>query len=145
MSIEFLLVICPDACPVRADGNGVGFTNHTLILPSDEYTITVDAQGCTPESVDVVLSGTSLIRPCVVVFTRAAATLAAPAPAPVPVPVPVPASAPVVAAKPVAVPSPVPPPLNPPVTPPVLPAAAAVKAAAKNAVTKPAATPPKKA
>lgn len=79
MSIEYLLVICPDNCPVRADGNGVGFTNHTLILPADEYTITVDTQGCTPASVDVVLSGSSLVKPCVVVFSRPGAAAGPPA------------------------------------------------------------------
>ena len=72
MSIEYLLVSCPDECAVRADGNAVGFTNHTLILPADEYIITIDGPGYSPASVDVVLSGTSLVRPYVVTFTRAA-------------------------------------------------------------------------
>ena len=69
MSIEYLLVVHPDECPVRADGAGVGFTNHVLLLPADEYTITVDAAAPTvPTSRDIVLSGTSLVRPMVVSF-----------------------------------------------------------------------------
>ncbi|WP_141288289.1 hypothetical protein [Ideonella azotifigens] len=139
MSIEYMLVICPDQCPVRADGNGVGFTNHTLLLPSDEYTVTVDTQGCVPESVDVVLSGTSLMRPCVVIFTRAPATLAAPLPAPLPVskpasvpapsPVPPPTPAPALAAKSAPVPTPAP--------KPAAPAVATAKPAVKTASTAP--------
>jgi len=57
---------------VRADGNAVGFTNHMLMLPADEYTISIDGTGYSPASVDVVLSGTSLMRPYVVAFTRTA-------------------------------------------------------------------------
>ena len=72
MSIEYLLVTCPDERPVRADGNGVGFTNHMLMLPADEYTITIDGTGYIPTSMDIVLSGTSLVRPYIVAFTRAA-------------------------------------------------------------------------
>lgn len=68
MSIEYLLVVCPTECAVMADGNGVGFTNHVLMLPADEYTITVDAPGTLPASLDVVLSGTSIVRPKVVSF-----------------------------------------------------------------------------
>ncbi len=69
MSIEYLLVTYPGECAVRADGNGVGFTNHVLMLPADEYTITIDAPAPTvPTSQDVVLAGTSIMRPKVVSF-----------------------------------------------------------------------------
>lgn len=74
MSIEFLLVSYPGERAVQADGAGVGFTNHTLMLPADEYTITLGGDGYQPPSLDVVLSGTSLVRPMVVSF--APATLA---------------------------------------------------------------------
>jgi hypothetical protein len=70
VSIEFLLVTYPADVAVRADGNGVGFTNHVLMLPSDEYVVTVDDPAAKPPNQDVVLSGTSLVKPMVVAFTR---------------------------------------------------------------------------
>jgi hypothetical protein len=73
MAIQYLLVTYPEQRAVLADGNGVGFTNHTLMLPADEYVITLDGQGYQPASSDVVLSGTSIVKPCVVAFTPTAA------------------------------------------------------------------------
>ena len=46
MAIEYLLVTFPEQRAVLADGNGVGFTNHTLMLPT----------------------GTSLVNPMVICF-----------------------------------------------------------------------------
>jgi hypothetical protein len=42
MAIQYLLVTYPEQRAVLADGTGVGFTNHTLMLPADEYVITLD-------------------------------------------------------------------------------------------------------
>ena len=69
MAVEFMLVTYPDQRAVLADGTPVGFANHTLMLPSDEYLITLEGAGYEPPSQDVVLSGTSLVKPKVVVFT----------------------------------------------------------------------------
>jgi hypothetical protein len=68
MSIEYLLVTFKDQRSVLVDGDGVGVTNHTLMLPSDEYTVTLDGTGYSPMSQDVVLAGTSLVRPKVIAF-----------------------------------------------------------------------------
>jgi hypothetical protein len=72
MAIQYLLVIFPDQRVVLADEEGVGFTNHTLMLPADEYTITLGGEGYQPATQDVVLSGTSIVKPKVIVFTSTA-------------------------------------------------------------------------
>src|SRR5438105_4374360 len=69
MAIEYLLVTYPDQRSVLADGAAVGITNHTLMLPSDEYVITLDGSGYKPASQDIVLSGTSIVKPMVIAFT----------------------------------------------------------------------------
>jgi hypothetical protein len=69
MSIEFMLVTYTEARTVYADGDQVGVTNHTLMLPANEYTITLEGSGYAPQSQDVVLAGTAAVRPKVVVFT----------------------------------------------------------------------------
>jgi hypothetical protein len=69
MAIEYLLVTYPEQRAVLADGNGVGFTNHILMLPTDEYLITLDGSGYQPPSQDIALSGTSLVKPLVISFT----------------------------------------------------------------------------
>jgi hypothetical protein len=79
MAIEYLLVTYPEQRAVLADGNGVGFTNHTLMLPTDEYLITLDGAGYQPPSQDIALSGTSLVKPMVISFTSTAPVAAAPA------------------------------------------------------------------
>ena len=72
MSLEYLLVVFPDQTrAVLADGDPVGVTNHTLILPANEYTITVDGAATQPPSHDVLLAGTSVVRPKVVSFAPA--------------------------------------------------------------------------
>ena len=68
MVIQYLLVTYPEQRAVLVDGAGVGFTNHTLMLPADEYTITLEGSGYRPASQQVVLSGTSIVKPKVVVF-----------------------------------------------------------------------------
>jgi hypothetical protein len=78
MAIEYLLVTYPEQRAVLADGNGVGFTNHTFMLPTDEYLITLDGAGYQPPSQDIALSGTSLVRPMVIAFTPASPVAAAP-------------------------------------------------------------------
>ena len=69
MSIEFLLVTFPEDRQVKADGNNVGVTNHTLMLPADEYSISLSGDGYKPVSQDVVLAGTSVMKPKVIVFS----------------------------------------------------------------------------
>ena len=90
MAIEFLLVTYPEQRAVLADGNRVGFTSHTLMLPTDEYLITLEGGGYMPSSQDVPLAGTSLVKPMVISFAPISSTggvppaPAAPAPAPRP-------------------------------------------------------------
>jgi PEGA domain-containing protein len=69
MSVQYLLVVYKGDRTVLADGDSVGVTNHTLMLPANEYVITLQGGGYAPKSQDVVLSGTSLPCPKVVVFT----------------------------------------------------------------------------
>ena len=76
MAIQFLLVTFPEPRAVLADGAGVGFTNHILMLPSDEYEITLDGNACVPVSQDVGLTGTSMVKPMVVTFAPAMAATA---------------------------------------------------------------------
>ena len=76
MAIQYLLVTYPDQRAVLADGAGVGFTNHTLMLPSDEYIITLDGGGYQPPSQDVVLTGTSVVKPMVISFVPATTAVA---------------------------------------------------------------------
>lgn len=83
MSIEYLLVSFPEQRAVLADGSPVGFTNHMLMLPSDEYLITLEGTGYQPANQDIVLDGTSQVKPLAIYFTPAA-TASAPASAPTP-------------------------------------------------------------
>jgi len=69
MSVEYLLVVYKGDRDVLANGDRVGVTNHTLLLPNDEYIITLSGDGYAPASEDVLLAGTSIMRPKVVVFT----------------------------------------------------------------------------
>ena len=80
MAIEYLLVTYPEPRAVLADGNGVGFTNHTFMLPTDEYLITLDGVGYQPPSQDIALSGTSLVKPMVISFTPTSPVAAVPTP-----------------------------------------------------------------
>jgi len=77
MAIQYLLVTYPKQRAVLADDNGVGFTNHTFMLPADEYLITLDGSGYEPPSQDIVLSGTSLVKPMVISFTPTAPAIRA--------------------------------------------------------------------
>lgn len=69
MSVEYLLVNFRENRNVLADGDPVGVTNHTILIPANEYTITLGGDGYAPASQDVVVAGTSIMRPKVVVFT----------------------------------------------------------------------------
>jgi hypothetical protein len=69
MSVEYLLVVYNEDRDVLANGDRVGVTNHTILLPTDEYIVTLSGDGYAPPSKDVVLAGTSIMRPRVVVFT----------------------------------------------------------------------------
>ena len=68
MAIEFLLVTFPEERAVLADGARVGFTNHTLMLPTGEYEIALEGDACRPKSRDVALTGTSVVKPMVISF-----------------------------------------------------------------------------
>jgi len=71
MSIQFLLVNYSEDRTVLADGQSVGVTNHTIMLPSDEYTISLSgSKDYSPDSQDVVLIGTSVMKPRVVLFSK---------------------------------------------------------------------------
>lgn len=72
MTIQYLLVTFPEQCNVLADGVAVGVTNHVLMLPGDEYQITISSANCSPTSQDVALVGTSLVKPLVVAFAATA-------------------------------------------------------------------------
>jgi PEGA domain len=69
MSVEYLLVHYKEDRDVLADDDRVGVTNHTILLPPDEYIITLSGEGYAPPNQTVVLAGTSIMRPKVVVFT----------------------------------------------------------------------------
>jgi hypothetical protein len=68
MSLEYLLVVFPEPRTVLADGEKVGVTNHVLMLPANEYEIRLEGGASKPKSQDVILAGTSVVRPKVVVF-----------------------------------------------------------------------------
>lgn len=80
MSIQYLLVTYPDQRAVLADDAGIGFTNHMLMLPSDEYVVTLDGDGYQPPSQDIVLAGTSLVKPMVIFFVPVSTASEAAAP-----------------------------------------------------------------
>lgn len=69
MSVEYLLVVFSEKRTVLADGEPVGVTNHVLLMPANEYVITLEGEGYAPASQDVVVAGTSIMRPKVVTFT----------------------------------------------------------------------------
>lgn len=69
MSIQYLLVTFSEQRGVLADGAMVGVTNHILMLPANEYQISLDGAGYSPASQDVPLDGTSVVKPLVVAFT----------------------------------------------------------------------------
>ncbi len=69
MALEFLLVVFKEDRRVFANGDPVGITNHTMLIPPNEYIITLDGTGYTPPKKDVVVTRTSIMRPKVVVFT----------------------------------------------------------------------------
>jgi hypothetical protein len=77
MAIEYLLVTFPEQRAVLADDAGVGFTNHTLMLPGDEYTITLEGGGCRPAAQVIALAGTSIVKPMVVAFASVPAVASA--------------------------------------------------------------------
>ena len=82
MSIEYLLVTFAEERAVLADDARVGFTNRTFMLPTGEYAVTLEGDGYQPQSLDVAIAGTSLVKPMVIAFAlpASAATPAAPSP-----------------------------------------------------------------
>jgi hypothetical protein len=69
MSVEYLIVTFKESRTVLADGDPVGVTNHTLMIPANQYDITLQGDGYAPPSQSVVIAGTSIMRPKVVAFT----------------------------------------------------------------------------
>jgi hypothetical protein len=76
MSSEYILVTFPELRDVLTDGNVVGKTNRTLLLPADEYIVSLSGTGYSPAEQDVVLAGTSTQNPKVVAFTLTTAAVA---------------------------------------------------------------------
>ena len=76
MSSEFILVTFPELRDVLTDGNVVGKTNRTLLLPADEYMVSLSGTGYSPSEQDIVLAGTSMHKPKVVAFTVTVAAVA---------------------------------------------------------------------
>jgi hypothetical protein len=72
MAIEYLLVHFGEDRDVLADGDRVGVTNHTVMIQPGEYIIKMSGSGYAPASQDVVVVGTSVMRPKVVTFTALA-------------------------------------------------------------------------
>ena len=68
MSVQFLHVVYKEDRAVLADGDKVGFANHTLMLPANEYEISLEGSGYAPSTQSVILAGTSIVRPKVVIF-----------------------------------------------------------------------------
>ena len=74
--MEYLLVNFKESRGVLANGNPVGTTNSALTLPPNEYIITLDgAQDYAPSSQDVILAGTSSMRPKTITFNKLGAKL----------------------------------------------------------------------
>jgi len=69
MSVEYLLVTYKEDRDVLADGDRVGVTNHTILIPPNEYIITLSGDGYAPATQDIVIAGTSIMRLKVVAFT----------------------------------------------------------------------------
>ena len=69
MALEYLLVVYKDDRRVLANGDPVGIANHTLLIPPNEYLISLEGDGFTPKEQDVVITGSSIMRPKVVIFT----------------------------------------------------------------------------
>ncbi len=69
MTFEYLLVNFRESRTVLADGMAVGVTNHILMLPPDDYSISLDGAPTSPVAQDVALQGTMAMRPKVVLFT----------------------------------------------------------------------------
>jgi PEGA domain len=69
MAVEYLLVTYKDDRDVLVDGDRVGVTNHTILLPANEYIISLSGDGYVPATQTIVVAGTSIMRPRVVAFT----------------------------------------------------------------------------
>ena len=69
MSIQYLLVTFAEDRTVLADGLSVGVTNHTIMLPANEYTISLSGSGFKPASQEAVLNRTSVMKPLVISFS----------------------------------------------------------------------------
>lgn len=70
MSVEYLHVVYKKgSLTVLADGDPVGVTNHTLMLPAGEYDVTLDGTGYAPTDQSVTLTDTSIMSPEIITFT----------------------------------------------------------------------------
>lgn len=68
MSMEFLLVTFKESRTVLADGDPVGVTNHVLLIPANEYDITLSGADYAPPTQTITIMGTSIMHPAVVHF-----------------------------------------------------------------------------
>jgi hypothetical protein len=62
MAVEYVLVVYKEDRDVLADGDRVGVTNHTILLPGNEYIITLSGDGYVPPSQTVVVAGAPAAR-----------------------------------------------------------------------------------
>jgi hypothetical protein len=69
MTLEYLLVQFREDRLVKANDAAVGVTNHMILLPPNDYEITLDGAGFNPPKRVVELYGTSVVRPMVIAFT----------------------------------------------------------------------------
>jgi hypothetical protein len=69
MQLEYLLVTYASPQTVCADDTSIGVTNHILMLPAGDYTISLSGVTTVPPSADVSLDGTTVVHPQVVAFT----------------------------------------------------------------------------
>jgi len=71
MQLEYLLVTYSSTQTVSADDTSIGVTNHILMLPAGDYTISLSGVQTVPPTVDISLNGTTVVRPQVVAFNPA--------------------------------------------------------------------------
>jgi hypothetical protein len=69
MSMEFLLVTFKESRTVLADGDPVGVTNRVLLIPANEYDITLSGDSYAPQKQTITVMGTSIMHPAVAAFT----------------------------------------------------------------------------
>jgi len=71
MPDQFINVSFPETRTVLSGGNAVGPTNQDLVINAGTHTFTLDGtQDYDPPSQQLVVSGTSVVTPMSIVFTK---------------------------------------------------------------------------